>query len=295
MTKIFNNIMQCENQLKKVKYTVLEGYISELIWLEGFFLKTKYPYSKGWWKASYKNEEGKLEDLFFLFKNSPKTAFDDEIIRFISSKFQVFFVSYNINQFLFEDVSKKIYSQQDFLKKFPNLNKKNPLSSHLYNSKRTTDTINFFKSKRILNSIAEERYFADDFLSVFFDYPVNIDVFFKNKNDEIILGEIKYKFETSNGTFGINLGQACMIDNLEKKGFLIGHFILYNHTKNINFSILDMIALPNYQIPLYYKRISNILNYNRKEAPSKTSIAGNRTQIYYEIPFVEFKHIVAIK
>lgn len=86
-------------------------------------------------------------------------------------------------------------------------------SKETRNSERQNQSINFFKGNKILKKIATERRFANNFLTVYFRGMINIDMFTK-KNEQINVIEIKYKYESRDGYFGVNTGQMKMFEFL---------------------------------------------------------------------------------
>jgi hypothetical protein len=72
-----------------------------------------------------------------------------------------------------------------------------------------------------------------------------------------------------------------MFDYFKKLGFKINHFILYNHTKDMNLSILNFLNLPDQKKWLHTSLDTD--NKNVGIAPERTSISGGFKQSYYKI------------
>ena len=88
----------------------------------------------------------------------------------------------------------------------------------------------FFYNHSLLIKVATERNFADDILTVYFNSIVNIDFFALKPSGRICVLEVKFKFASRAGTFGINVGQFGLFELLANHGMEI---IIYGRTSHI--------------------------------------------------------------
>lgn len=79
-----------------------------------------------------------------------------------------------------------------------------------------------------------------------------------------------------------------MFKFLMSLGFDIYHFILYNHTKDLNISIFGYLEL-SYDKDWYYASINDTTTHGIGVAPEITSVSGGFSQPYYKIPFKEIE------
>jgi len=102
----------------------------------------------------------------------------------------------------------KILTQEEFIDTFKLKRLWAPMVAAKYarNKERQIKSIEFFKKNGIIKKIAIERRFANNFLTVYFNRMINID-FLTKKNNQFIIIEVKYKYESRDGYFGINKGQ----------------------------------------------------------------------------------------
>lgn len=155
---------------------------------------------------------------------------------------------------------------------------------------RQIKCVSFFEAHGILKKIAIERNFANFFLTNCFDSLVNIDYIIQKRNGQLCAIEVKFKNESSNGTFGINAGQLRMFGLLEQLGFEIQHWILYkgaNNKKNI--SIFDFLEQKRKKWWRFGVICPSDVEGNGKTAPKETSVNGFKVQEYYEFDASNFK------
>lgn len=115
---------------------------------------------------------------------------------------------------------------------------------------------------------------------------INIDMFTK-KNEQINVIEIKYKYESRDGYFGVNTGQMKMFEFFMRLNFNVHHFVLYNFTRDMNLSIFGFLRLnsePPNEKEWYFKKLNVEEVYNESIAPEMTSVSGKFRQSYFKIP-----------
>jgi len=283
---IFDDDKNAVKQLLKDKHTLLEGYITEHLFYNQFLKNNTIPSTDGWWTTEYKNNK-----LFFIVKEE-LCPLDEEIINLISPQHECWHVYLQQDKFIFKNNNIKLF-EEDFVSKYELFKIRNPMtaSKETRNFNRQKQSINFFRENKILRKIAIERKFANNFLTVYFRGMINIDMFTK-KNEQINVIEIKYKYESKDGYFGVNTGQMKMFEFFMRLNFNVHHFVLYNFTRDMTLSIFGFLRLnsepPNIK-EWYFKKLNVEEVYNEGIAPEMTSVSGNFRQTYFKIPKREMK------
>lgn len=286
MKNIFDDDKNAVKQLLKDKHTLLEGYITEHLFYNQFLKNNTIPSTDGWWTTEYKNNK-----LFFIVKEE-LCPLDEEIINLISPQHECWHVYLQQDKFIFKNNNIKLF-EEDFVSKYELFKIRNPMtaSKETRNFNRQKQSINFFRENKILRKIAIERKFANNFLTVYFRGMINIDMFTK-KNEQINVIEIKYKYESKDGYFGVNTGQMKMFEFFMRLNFNVHHFVLYNFTRDMTLSIFGFLRLnsepPNIK-EWYFKKLNVEEVYNEGIAPEMTSVSGNFRQTYFKIPKREMK------
>jgi hypothetical protein len=271
---MFNKRANAIYQLQKDKHTLLEGYITEDLFKKQFLFFDDIMYTHGWWMGLIGNMK-----VFFIVKDQLNDL-DYELTQVIPDPCWQVILKERTLYFIRNN---EIFSEYDFLSMLNLicLRDKMTASNDTRDIIRQQRCIDYFVRNNMETEIAMERYFVNNFLSVYFNGMVNVDYFTKNKKGLINVIEIKFKYESKDGCFGINTGQMNMFDYFKKLGFKINHFILYNHTKDMNLSILNFLNLPDQKKWLYTSLDTD--NKNVGIAPERTSISGGFKQSYYKI------------
>lgn len=298
-----NDSNQLKTLLKHDKPVVLEGMIVENIFIKDVIVKRDRlnlnNLSLGWWSVKFKNE-------FILFKMSdkPLTQTDIKVFQYLGKiNIRTYFCKINENGDLkFADINKNIiennlYNFMDELE-FKNLlgmkkvNESLDASKNLKDINRQYEVIDFFCRHNMLRDIAIQRYFANFFLTVYFNNLLNIDGFIM-KDNNLYIYEIKYKYVSRKNEFGINKGQAEVFKHFISKNISVINCILEKPKKDEKLTILNLMK--NNELKLKTKWIYHYLNYDElngiKEAPRKTSIDGKKTQKYIGIDRSKYKYL----
>lgn len=278
MNNIFNDEARAIEQLLNDKHTLLEGYVTERLFYNQFLVRGNTPFSGGWWMTTTKERR-----LFFIVSEH-LTELEYEIIKKIPEPHQCWQVYLKDDEYVFIR-GNKILTQQQFIEAFKlkRLRQSMVATEDTRTKDRQIKSIDFFKKNGIIKKIATERKFANNFLTVYFSSMINID-FFTKKNNQINIIEVKYKYESKDGYFGINKGQMEMFSFFISIGFKIYHFILYNHTKDMDISIFGYLNLPDDK-NWYHARIKYTTIQGIGIAPEMTSVSGGFKQAYYKLPF----------
>lgn len=277
VNNIFDDSTRAIQQLKNDKHTLLEGYVTEYLFEEQFLANKDTLYTKGWWMVNA-NER----NIFFIVKDILNDL-DVEIINKIKLPDECWQVNLVGYKWIFIKDNLKL-ELNGFLKLtgLKALRTNLIASNETRNVERQKNSIDFFVQKNLIKKIATERLFANNFLTVYFKGMVNIDCFTKSKNGFLNVIEIKYKYESRDNCFGINVGQMNMFKYFYELGFKINHFILYNHKKDMNISIFGFLKLTDKKYWLF----GTLEKLNENEigiAPERTSVSGGFKQPYYKL------------
>lgn len=277
LNNIFDNEKVAIKQLMNDKYALLEGYVTEQLFFNQFLKNNSVPHSDSWWVTSHENNM-----LLFVVKEH-LNPLDIEIMSKFKHPNQCWQVYLKGEEFVFTN-GEKIVDEQSFVTELKLSKIRNPLiaSDNTRDVKRQNRAIQFFKENNIIKEIAVERRFANNFLTVYFKTMINVD-FFTKKNNQYNVIEVKYKYESKDGYFGINTGQMHMFNSFIELGFSVYHFILYNYTKNKNLSIFGFLDLPSQNKNWHYIKINDEITSGVGIAPEMTSVSGRFKQSYYKI------------
>jgi len=276
MNNRFDNLECIHKQLMNDKNNLLEGYITEHLF-ETQFLNEKH--TDGWWVAFYNNTK-----IFFILKND-LNILDREIIDKVSQRYDCWQVYLINSTFVFAEPSSSglVYTEPQFNEKYDLHQIRRPMvaNSDLRDEQRQKRAIDFLGDK--IEKIVVSRYFANNFLTCFFNAITNIDFFVKT-GSRINVMEVKYKFESKNGSFGLSMSERSVFKDLAELDFQIYYFILYNHKREKD----GILAFIKHEDKKWICRnITQIERFRiaKSYAPCKTSIDGNTLHQYIEISY----------
>lgn len=290
---MFENLSDARQQLLRDKHSLLEGYVAEYLF-EMQFLRpqeVKYfsGYTNGWWSAEFGNQR------FFFLVSSCLNDIDQRIISSLSPDYEVWraFPDSMSWHFYKDNLDLDLNSFLDMFH-LSRIRPENVATATTRNLIRQNRSIDFLDRHHLLQKVAIERNFADDILTVYFNSIVNIDFFALNPRGKICVLEIKYKFESKSGTFGINVGQFRLFELLANHGMEIEHWILYNKTHNKELSVFGFLDRPGRK---WWRR--GVIHTDspgiQKVAPAVTSVQGNKRQEYYEFNESDFQFKAPLK
>lgn len=274
-----NNINDAKLQLKRDKHTLLEGYVSEFLFEQQFMKTRDLPYTHGWWLGWHDGNP-----FIFIIKET-LSDLDHEIILKLSSCYTCWQTWKANGQWYFYKDG-KTYDLNSFLHHL-NIT---PKQNGLYATHATTDPIRqnkcieFFEKHEIIHSIAMERNFADDILTVYFRNVLNIDYIIKNESGGITAVEVKFKNESYDGYFGINAGEVALFIKLRALGLKVLHCILYKTRNQKDMSIFDYLDCKTIPHNWYVSEFSEEELVGSSAAPQKTSVDGKKQQTFFKLP-----------
>jgi hypothetical protein len=113
----------------------------------------------------------------------------------------------------------------------------------------------------------------------------DVDYIVKNELGYLAL-DIKFKYPSQNGSYGINVGPFGMFGRLAGYGFKIYNIILKNENKE---NCIDFLKREDKTIQ--YAHIDTTRDYTEKKSPAWCSYFGNEVQAYREIPGKEYRNM----
>lgn len=287
---MFESIEDAKKQILRDKHTLLEGYVTEYFFEQQFLKEKVQKYTNGWWFALRGDTR-----FFFLVKEKMNNV-DKKVFNLLKSQYECWVAYPKDDKWFFNDGTVE-YDEIAFLKRFSIIALRNKLSatSNTKNTIRQNQCVNFFVENNVINKIAIERNFADDFLTVYFNSMVNIDYITENTVGRLCVIEVKFKYEDRAGNFGINAGQVLMFRILEDMGFEIHHMILYNHMKDKDLSIFGFLKLDSSKRFWLYGKLTGFLDRKRSIAIKETSVDGKSEQAYYPFGKKEISYKILFK
>lgn len=275
---IINNKQEAIAQLKHDKHTLLEGYVTEYLFNKQFLVSMGDKYSHGWWSGTLSEKR-----FFFVIKDK-LTTLDMEILSLLNTKYDCWQVDYSSEKWAFIKNGESL-QLDEFISRY-NLTRQQmavEATVDTTNIDRQEKCISFFGKCGTLTEIAVERNFADNILSVYFKGTLNIDFFTKNRDGKICIIEVKFKSESYDGVFGINVGEVAMFKELREFGFLVVLTILYKNRLNKDMSIFDYLENNEIDHSWYIKDFIEDDLDTPGVAPAKTSVDGKKMQGFYKL------------
>lgn len=272
-----------KKQILRDKHTLLEGYVTEHLFKTQFLESKPQNYTSGWWSAEVGGQR------FFFVVSEKLNDLDCTILKKLSKTYSCWRAYPRWNTWYFYSGDLKL-SMTQFIEKYclQKTGKYQPATSETRDETRQNRCVEFFQTQGILRRIANERHFANFFLTNYFRSLVNIDFFVLRNNGNLSAIEVKFKFEARNGKFGINDGQFKLFELLEQAGMEVQHWILYNWTHDKDLSIFGFLELECAEKYWLRGKIDTRVLRGRKTAPEETSVYGKKRQNYYEFDKKEF-------
>ena len=283
--EFFDNDQIAVEQVLRDKNTILEGYVTEYLFQHQFLADRSDTVTQGWWCAKSKSLQ-----IFFVVKQEIN-AIDVEFAGHLTASYDVWqarlssdgkweFVSIPMTGMV-----PRTLTEDQFVAAYalPTFRSSLLATNYVRNIDRQQKCVAFFRNNGILRKVATERYFADDFLFRHFPSAVNVDFVTKNKDGQLCVLEVKFKYETRAGKFGVDSGQYHMLTELHKLGLQIHHIILYNFTKQKDLTIFGFLASSNPSRHWKIGRLTGGVAAYETIAPRYTSIDGRKLQPYFAL------------
>ena len=144
-----------------------------------------------------------------------------------------------------------------------------------------------------LRAAAAQRLFANCFLSPYFSFVWDIDGFLVHDGKLAVI-EVKQKYPTARGTFGINTGVARWMEWFIAKGLQVYHFVLTKPIWDYRVPALDLISNPTLKAKSLWLGTKITLSHFKgtvDTAPSRTSIFADTSLNFHHVPVRAF-HLI---
>ena len=297
----FNNPIHLRKVLARDKHTRIEGICTEAIFVDDLIKESFSKYSTGWWFPRRKTGYHVVK-IFSAIDSI--TELDKEILAFFCTKeVPTYIVSFNDFEKAFyylridDKVLDSFNNQWDKKKKeYPRTNSPPPLPASAYRSQeRLEKAFDILESLNLLKKSAIERVLANCFINAKGLWDIDT---FSMVDNQLIAFEVKQKYPTKKGTFGLNTGLAKLFHFLNDISVRVIHIIL---TKP---SSIKSIPATDYYTQDKYKGKSmwigtdfsgEILSSSISSAPTETSIFSNQHLNYYHIYPESFTRLKLLK
>jgi len=285
----FDNINDLKKILSRDKHTRIEGICVEGVFIDDLVKESFDEFSTGWWFPT-KNWEYRVVKI--LFDWNELSDLDKEILLFFKSKkIPTFLVSFDQNENVFyyikieENTLIDLESNWNEKKKiYPRSDTTPPLPQKRYRDKNRLDkSIKILESLNILKRSSIERILANCWIRA--KGLWDIDTFIK-MNGEIIGLEVKQKYPTRSGTFGLNKGLSKLFKFLTGIGIRVVHIILTKPKSDKAIPATDFYTLQQYEgksLWIGTNFSDEILSSGSSSAPTETSIFTNTRLKFHHI------------
>jgi hypothetical protein len=156
-----------------------------------------------------------------------------------------------------------------------------PLATQEERSKKELYCDRLAEDNRLIKT-ANIALIEDSFLNKYYRIS-DVDYIVKNELGYLAL-DIKFKYPSRNGSYGINVGPFGVFGRLAGYGFKIYNIVLKNEDKE---NCIDFLERGDKTIQ--YAHIDTTKDYKEKESPTWCSYFGNEEQAYKEIPGKEYR------
>jgi hypothetical protein len=290
----FSNDEDLKNILLRDKHTRIEGLCTEMFFYEQILKNNFRETSSGWWfglknntytvtkiASSLLNLKNIDFELLELFSKVNTAVF---IIVFSESDKDFFYLKYQHGKkesILKEwEIGKKRYPKNNQQASIPPEEQRNP--------HRLNQAIQFLQEQNAIKKCAIERMFANCWLGNAFFWDIDFIIKYKN---QLIAFEVKQKFPTAKGTWGLNTGLKNLFNFLNTLAINVIHVILVKPVNNASIPALDLYMSEKYRkdakwIATSFKNLQ--LDKAKSRAPNYTSIHSNASLSYYHLNDSDF-------
>jgi hypothetical protein len=158
-------------------------------------------------------------------------------------------------------------------------------------AKRTALAIEQLKALGFYDHVLIERTFASNYLS---KYAWDIDAY-AIVDDNMIGFEVKQKYPTPQGKFGINEGLVNLFEMHEQHGIPVWHIILTKPVWDKDFSAVTLLKDPKYnRLSLWIGsriQIASLKKSEKKKSPNYTGLYKDSSRSFRQINGTDFFHI----
>lgn len=290
-----------EEHLKKIlfrdKHTRIEGLFTEHFFYEEILRKKFEEISTGWW-FGLKNNQYTITR--FTTSVHTLTKIDFEILNFFSSwnrstyivEFSEIDKSFCYSRYV-RDNGHSFRNHWDRIKRpYPSNPNFAPLPSEKdRNAYRLNQATMYLKEKGVLKKSAIERIFANMWLGN--AYFWDIDFFVKHRS-KLVAFEVKQKFPTAKGTWGLNTGLKNLFSYLNSIGIIVVHVILVKPVNDASIPAIDLYTKDEYRKDAKWvatKFDEKAVEKAFQKAPRYTSIHSSYELSYFHLKSDSFTQI----
>lgn len=286
----FENQDDLRRILKQDKHTRIEGLCSEAAFMDDVVTGNLSPVTTDFWFTKTPNSY----DVKRIITDPSKglTDLDYRILDGFASRTQVSIVWFNQQRREFLRIPHIRLMRYSNMTELGDVMPRNGMTDmpdgNGRDDRRLNQACDYLASKGLLKEAAIKRLFANCWLH---GGVWDIDAFTALPNGQIVALEVKQKYPTAKGTFGINDGQKMLFQFLLSLGMPVLHIILQKPVNDINISGVDFLIKPEYTsktVWLFTRFLPDKLKQAAIKAPSKTSIYGHSELSYSHIPISQF-------
>jgi hypothetical protein len=274
--------------LRRDKHTRIEGLCSEAVFAADL-LRPSFPiYSTGWWFrlqddayriARLVTDVAELSDLDFRLLDKFARHTPTTVIQFDVTAQECYYVEFKPEAqagFCADWASRrKLFPRKSAARRLP--------EEKVRNAARLEQALQLLEDQHLLRHAAVERLFANCWLGNSAVWDVD---FFAEQQGQFIAFEVKQKYPTHKGTFGLNIGEARLLTFLSAIGILPVHVILTKPVSDEKVPAIDLYTLDKYRplsLWIAARFTPALLSHKPALAPGKTGIYGDQPLSYYDL------------
>lgn len=265
--------MNKDNIIKGLKKETLSSYISEHLFKEKFMNTKNLEYTTDWWISKSRGYE-----FAFLVKNNV-TELDNEIIELLKKwdGINIYQIIIDNNSIIIKSVENEEFTVQQFVDKYSLSEiKKNSKIMEEEDLSIKEEYYDYLDKNNLINRVSKDLMVSKALLGKFL-YSTNIDFICKNSVGLFIL-EVKFKYRTKDGNFGMNKMQYEILESFNKISIFSYNIVLENDWRK-KLDILEVVEKENNK--WLYSRLSFENKKSLVEADKSTSLYKNQKQQYY--------------
>jgi hypothetical protein len=293
-----NDPAELKKILRRDKHTRIEGICTEALFVRELLSESFPHFSTGWW---FLRKDNQFRVMKILPAAETLSNLDFDLLAFFS-------VKANIPTFIlsFDEQAKNFYSLKFEFTSKEDLEKNGSIRKKLLEPRqpsaplpkpaerqpqRLEQAVNLLESLGLLKRAAVERLFANCWLAsgTYWD----IDAFALHEG-QFLAFEVKQKYPTASGTFGLNKGLSRLFEFLSAAGIKVIHLILTKPISDYRTSAIDLYTQEKYKnLSLWIATIFNkdMLSSSLASAPARTSIYGAQKLDFYHIQPQHFSKV----
>ncbi|QJW92473.1 hypothetical protein HNV11_23670 (plasmid) [Spirosoma taeanense] len=286
------NINNTEHQkfiLSRDKHTRIEGLVTEALFYDEIIKGQFKKCTSGFW---FKRDGNRFKVTKVLVSSADLRQIDYDILNYFLLKglscYVVWFVPDQREFFYVKYVGQTINFESEH-SKYPKNPKKALIPKETdRDCKRHQQASEYLERSGFLYKSAVERMFVNCWLGDVFLWDVDYIAVYK---DHLVAFEVKQKYPTRMGTYGLNTGLVYLFSFLESVGIAVIHVVLRKPTRDFNIPAIDLYTKPEYRaltdwVAIRFK--DEVLTKSQSKAPAFTSIGGGQALDYYHVDAERF-------